>query len=79
MLSADLRKKGVCSKYVRKTVYPNKFLVSENIFKLVYHCEGNRWSEICCARDITENTEQIFTVAYLKKQLTEVYCGKKCS
>ena len=51
MLRSDFRKKAVCSKSVTKTLYRNKFLVSEYIFKLVYHCEGSRRSEICCARN----------------------------
>ena len=38
----DIRKKEVCSKSVTKTFYGSKFLVSEYIFKLVYHCEGSR-------------------------------------
>ena len=37
-----IRKKEVCSKYVIKTLYGSKFLVSQYIFKLVYHCEGSR-------------------------------------
>ena len=52
----DIRKKEVCSKSVIKTFYGSKFLVSEYIFKLVYHCEGSRWSEICCARDIAKKS-----------------------
>ena len=40
MLKSDFRKKGVCSKSDTKTLYGNKFLLSEYIFKLVYHCEG---------------------------------------
>ena len=52
----DIRKKEVCSKSVIKTFYGRKFLVSEYIFKLVYHCEGSRWSEICCARDIAKKS-----------------------
>ena len=52
MLKSDFRKKGVYSKTVTKTLYRNKFLVSKYIFKLTYHCEASRWSEICCARDI---------------------------
>ena len=47
MFKSDLRKRGgVCSKSVTKTLCGNKFLVSEYIFKSVYHCEGSRWSEI---------------------------------
>ena len=52
----DIRKEEVCSKSVTKTFYGSKFLVSEYIFKLVYHCEGSRWSEICCARDIAKKS-----------------------
>ena len=50
---SDFRKKGVCSKSVTKTLYRNKFLVSECIFKLVYHCESCRLSEIGGAREIS--------------------------
>ena len=39
----EIRKKEVCSKYVVKTLYGSNFLVSEYIFKLVYHCEGSRY------------------------------------
>ena len=38
MLKSDFKKKGVCSKSVTKMLYENKFLVSEYISKLVYHC-----------------------------------------
>ena len=47
--SAVFRKKGAYSKSVTKTLYQNKFSVSECIFKLVCHCESCRWLEICCA------------------------------
>ena len=33
----DIRKKEACSKSVKKTFYGSKFLVSEYIFKLIYH------------------------------------------
>ena len=49
----DIRKEEVYSKSVTKTFYESNFLVNEYIFKLVYHCEGSRWSETCCVRDIT--------------------------
>ena len=79
MLKSDISKKEVCSKSVTKSLYGNKYLVREYIFKLVYHFEGSRWSEICCARDIAKKIfEQIATVAYLKKQLSEVYCRIRC-
>ena len=52
----DIRKKEVCSKSVIKTFYGSKFLVSEYIFKLVYHYEGSRWSEICRAREIAKKS-----------------------
>ena len=52
----DITKKEVFSKSVIKTLSGSKFLVSEYIFKLVYHCEGSRWSEICCARDIAKKS-----------------------
>ena len=45
-----------CSKSVIKTLYGSKSLVSEYIFKLVYHSEGSGWSEICCARDIAKKS-----------------------
>ena len=51
-----IRRKEVCSKYVIKTLYGSKFLVSEYIFKLVYHCEVSRWSDICFARDIAKKS-----------------------
>ena len=38
----DIRKKEVCSKFVIKTFYKSKFLVSEYIFKLIYHCEDTQ-------------------------------------
>ena len=38
----DITKKEVFSKSVIKTLYGSKFLVSEYIFKLVYHCEVSR-------------------------------------
>ena len=60
MLSSDLRRKEVCPKSVTKTLHGNKFLVSEYIFKLVCHCEGSRWSEICCARDIAKKSLKRF-------------------
>ena len=56
MLKSDFRKMGVCSKSVTKTLYGNKFLVSEYIFRLVYYCEGSRWSEICCAKVIAKKS-----------------------
>ena len=56
MLRSDFRKKGVCSKSVTKPLYWKNFLVSEYIFKLVYRCEGSRWSEICFISDITKKS-----------------------
>ena len=38
MFRLYFRKKDVCSKSVTKTLYQNKFLVSECIFKLVSYC-----------------------------------------
>ena len=52
----DIKKELVCSKSVTKTFYGSKFLVSEYIFKLVYHCEVSRWSDICFARDIAKKS-----------------------
>ena len=54
----DHWKKEVCFKFVTKTLYWNKYLVSEYIFKLVYHCESSRWSEISCARDIAKKAKK---------------------
>ena len=63
----DIRKKVVCSKSVIKAFYGSKVLVSEYIFKLVYHCEGSRWSEICCARDIAEKCfNRLLLLLFLK-------------
>ena len=42
MFRSDFIKKGVCSKSVTKTLYRNKSLVSECIFKLVCHYESCR-------------------------------------
>ena len=50
----DIKKKGFCSKYIIKTLYGRKFLVSKYIFKLVYHCEVSRSPEICCDSDIAK-------------------------
>ena len=46
MFRLDVRKKGVCSKSVTKTLYRNKFLVSERILELVCQCESCRLSDI---------------------------------
>ena len=46
MFRSYFSKKGVCPKSVTKTLYRNKFLVSECIFRLVCHCESCRSSEI---------------------------------
>ena len=51
----DITKKEDFSKSVIKKLYESKFLVRGYIFKLVYHCEVSRWSEICFARDIAKN------------------------
>ena len=50
-----IRKKEVCSKSDIKTFYGSKFLV-QCILKLVYHCEGNRLSEICSAKVIAKKS-----------------------
>ena len=52
MFTSDFRKKENCSKTVTKTLYWNKILVSECIFKLICHCENCRRSEICYAQEI---------------------------
>ena len=44
----DFSKLGVYSKSVTKSLY-GTFLVSEGIFKLVFHCEKCRSSDISCA------------------------------
>ena len=67
ILSSDFRRKEVCPKSVTKTLHGNKFLVSEYIFKLVYHCEGSRWSEICCARDIAKKSLKRFLLLLILK------------
>ena len=52
MFTSYFRKKENCSKTVTKTLYWNKILVSECIFKLICHCENCRRSEICYAQGI---------------------------
>ena len=42
VLRSDFRKKGGCSESVTKTLYQNKFLVSERIFKFVCYCGSCR-------------------------------------
>ena len=56
MLKSDFRRKGVYSKPVTKTLHGNKFLISEYVFELVYHCKGSRRSEICCTTDIAKKS-----------------------
>ena len=59
MFRSGFGKKGVCSKSVTKTLYRNKVLVSEWIFKLVCYCESCRLSEMVTCnslRDITETS-----------------------
>ena len=53
MFRSYFSKKGVCPKSVTKTLYRNKFLVSECIFRLVSHCESCRLSEIGCVLKIS--------------------------
>ena len=48
----NIRKKEVCSKSVIKTHYGSKFFGKW----IHFHCEGSRWSEISCARDIAEKS-----------------------
>ena len=60
---SDFRKKEVYSKPVTKTLYWNKVLVSEWVFKLVCHCESCRLSEIGCVKE-----------TLLKHLLTDCYC-----
>ena len=79
MLRSDFKKKEVCSKSFTKTLNWNKFLVSEYMLKLVCHCEGNRWSKICCAKDITEKSLNRLLLLLILKSLPEVYCRKMCS
>ena len=67
MPRSDFRKKGVCSKSITKTLNRNKFLVSEYIFKLDYHCEGSRWSEISCAKDIAGKSLNRFLLLLILK------------
>ena len=67
MLKSDFRKKGVCCKSVTKTLYGDKFLVREYIFKLVYHCDRSRWSEICCERDIAKKSLNRFLLLLILK------------
>ena len=71
MFISDFRKKGVCSKSFTETLYGNKILVSECIFKLVCHCENCRLSDrlTVCKR---------YGLAYLKKQPPELFCRKMC-
>ena len=67
MLKSDIRKKEVCSKSFTKTLYGDSFLVREYILKLVYHCDGGRWSEICCARDIAKKLlNRLLLLLFLK-------------
>ena len=70
MFESDFSKLRVCSKSVTKTLY-GKFLVAEDISKLVCHCESCRWSEICCPLEILVKNLWtdcwIVTAAYLKK------------
>ena len=57
MFRSGFRKKGVCSKSVKKTLYRNKVLVKESFFKLVYHCESCMLSgNWLCVRDIAEKS-----------------------
>ena len=78
MLSSDFRKKEVCPKSVTKTLHGNKFLVSEYIFKLVCHCEGSRWSEICCARDIAKKSlKRFLLLLILKSSYLRCTVGKR--
>ena len=65
----DIRKKDVCSKSVIKTPCGSKFLVGECIFKLICHCEGSRWLEICCARDIVKKSLSRFLLLRILKNI----------
>ena len=56
MFRSYFSKKGVCPKSVTKTLYRNKFLVSECIFRLVCHCESCRLSEIAQRAHHVEST-----------------------
>ena len=69
MFKEESKKKGVYSKSVTKTLYRNRFLVSECILKLVCHLERCRLSNIGYAKEISLKIfEQIVTDTYLKKQ-----------
>ena len=46
MFRSNFSRKGVCSKFVTKTLYRTTVLVSECIFKLVCNCESRSLSEI---------------------------------
>ena len=48
IIGTDFSKFGVYSKSVTKSLY-EKFLLSDDIFKLICHCEKWRWSNISCA------------------------------
>ena len=52
MFRSNFRREGVCSKSVTKTLYRNKVLVREWIFKLVFHCETSKLSETDCVQEI---------------------------
>ena len=81
IFKSDFRKKGVCSKSVTKTLRRNIVLVSECIFKLLYHFESCRLLDrlFVCKRYSRSIFDQIATVAYLKKKPLELFCRKKCS
>ena len=78
MFRSDFRKKGVCSKSATKTLYPNKVLVSEWVFKLVCHCHLviDYQRLIVCKKYCWKIFEQTVTVAYLKRQPPELFCIK---
>ena len=75
----DIKKKEFFSESVIKTFYGSKFLVSEtcsNKFIIVKLAGDQRFM----VQEISLKIfEQIVTLAYLKEQLTEMYCRKSYS
>ena len=73
----QIRPLPVCSKSVAKTLYRNKFLISECFFWLACHWELKVIRNLLYVRGIAEQIfEQIVTVACFKKQTPEVFCKK---
>ena len=57
--------------------YENQFLVSEYIFKLIYHRDGSRRPEICCARDIAKKSLNRLLLLLILKTDTRGVLQKK--